>query len=369
MKRKKLFTHIDAHIASEVVVPFVGTTIFLLFIFLMFQFLRLADLLINHRVPIFYLVKMCFFLVLSFSTFLLPVSFLTAVIVAYGKLSADSELVAMKSLGMSLTRFSRSVFAFAVVNVLLGIFLNLEWAPYGERQFTTMLYKISETKVASLLKAKVFNNDFMGMVLYADEIDNTGHMTNVFVYDEREPENPLTVVAQRGAVKTTGRERDDLSARLVLNLADGKIHSGDEEEEAYEVIDFDQYSLFLSIEERGISVDDKPRTFSFGELKSRIDKSAGRDRNVYLTEYWKRFAVSLSPLFFCFLGVGLGTVRTRSVQGRGFLVTLVTALTYWQLLIAAMGFAREGGTAAFIMQLPNLIMLIPALIVYKRASW
>src|SRR4051812_22541652 len=109
---------IDAYLVSEVLGPFTGALIFFLFISLMFQALRLTEFFIVHGVPGGMLLKMAGLLGLSFMPTALPVAFLVAVLVAFGRLSADGELVAMKACGIGVTRLAVPVLMVSSVIVV-----------------------------------------------------------------------------------------------------------------------------------------------------------------------------------------------------------------------------------------------------------
>ena len=80
--------------------------IFFIFIFLMFQALRLAEFFILHGASGMQLGKMTALMIITFTPISLPVAFLISVLVGFGRLSSDSELVAMKANGFSLVRLA-----------------------------------------------------------------------------------------------------------------------------------------------------------------------------------------------------------------------------------------------------------------------
>jgi lipopolysaccharide export system permease protein len=90
---------IDGYLLAEVAGPFLGGLFFFVFLFLMFQILRLADFFIVHGAPLSTLAKLTGLLTLSFIPTALPIAFLISILMAFGRLSADSELVAMKACG------------------------------------------------------------------------------------------------------------------------------------------------------------------------------------------------------------------------------------------------------------------------------
>src|SRR4051794_26457396 len=134
MPIRRFVTRIDLYVLSEVIGPFLGGVVFFSFIFLMFQALRLADFFINHGVGGLLLAKMTLLLALSFLPVALPIAFLIGVLVAFGRLSSDSELVAMKAHGISVSRLSYPIIALSLVVVGLSLGLNLSWCPAGEHE-------------------------------------------------------------------------------------------------------------------------------------------------------------------------------------------------------------------------------------------
>ena len=89
-----------------------------------------------------------------------------------------------------------------------------------------------------------------------------------------------------------------------------------------------------------------------------------------MTELFKRMNIALVPLIFAFVGAGLGVVRTRMSTGYAALITLVTALVYWELLAICVGWGGNGTFhPALAMGLPNLLCLALALLTYRRATW
>src|SRR3954447_22344804 len=90
-------TRLDRYVLGEVAAPFLGGMVFFIFLFLMFQLLKFAEFFIVHGVPGGVLGKMTLLLTLQFMPATLPIAFLIAVLVGFGRLSSDSELVAMKA--------------------------------------------------------------------------------------------------------------------------------------------------------------------------------------------------------------------------------------------------------------------------------
>ncbi|MBC7691880.1 MAG: LPS export ABC transporter permease LptF [Methylotenera sp.] len=363
---------IDIYILGEILGPFIGGVIFFSFIFLMFQALRLAEFFIIHGVGGLVLLKMISLMILSFLPIALPVAFLIGILVGFGRLSADSELVAMKANGFSVWRLAAPVTLLAVVVVLLSLGLNMNWVPWGDKTFKSTLIRVSNTKVVSSIKEGTFTSGFFDLLLYADRVDPvTDRLQRVFIYDEREPRNPLTVVAKEGEILSVVT-KSELGTSIVLKLYNGNIHRNDIESNTYQKIDFEEYRLFLKIEEGSDNATLKPRMYPYDELKKSI-ANAPRDSGAYremTAELWRRYTVALSPLIFVFLGIGYGTVRTRAVRAGAALVALAVIVIYWSIQAGATVAVHKGILPpVFAMQLPNLAILLIAIKGFRSATW
>ncbi len=338
----------------------------------MSQLLRLAELFIVHGVPTWTLLKMVFLLSMSFLPTALPIAFLIGVLIGFGRLSADSELVALKASGVSIGRMAMPVSVVAAVIVVFSLALNLEWVPWSGRTFKTTLVRLTNTKVVSTIREGAFTTGFFDLLIFADKVDSrTNQMKHVFIYDEREPKNPLTVVADAGEIITVKTD-SELSAAAMLKLYDGSIHRNDVSGNTYQKIDFEEYRLYLRISEGSDSAVTKPEMVPFRELRERIRKNPastyeGREMR---GELWKRAALAASPMIFVFLGIGFGTVRTRAVRAGAFLVAFVTAIVYWVTQSwATIAMLRGQLPPALAMQIPNILVATAAYFSFRKAGW
>jgi lipopolysaccharide export LptBFGC system permease protein LptF len=116
----------------------------------------------------------------------------------------------------------------------------------------------------------------------------------------------------------------------------------------------------------------KPKAISFQAIRRELadDKIEPARYRELKTELWRRFTTAATPLVFVFLGIGLGTMRTRAVRASASLMVFVVIFVYWVLQTAAATLAWKGiFPPAVAMLIPNLILFIPAWISFKKASW
>jgi lipopolysaccharide export system permease protein len=363
---------IDFYLISEVMGPFLGGILFFSFIFLMFQALRLADFFIIHGVAGSVLLKMIGLMVLSFLPVSLPIAFLIGVLVGFGRLSADSELVAMKAHGFSIYRLMYPVLLLSSAVVGVSLYLNMDWVPWGDRTFKSTLIRVSNTKVVSTLKEGTFTTGFFDLLVYADKVDQkTNQLERVFLYDEREPKSPMTIVAQKGEIVSV-RTNSSLASSAALRLRNGSIHSNDLANAVYNKIDFEEYQLFLKVEEGDDTSTVKPRMLGYEDLQKKlreIPPSTQEFREIQ-GEFWRRYAVAWSPLIFVLLGVGFGSYRTRAVRSGAALIALVIVVIYWGVQAFGTVALQKGWIAPpLAMWLPNIAIGILAYFGFRSATW
>lgn len=362
---------IDKYIFEEVAGVFAGACIFIVFILLMFQALRLAEFFIIHGAAAVLLAEMAFFMSVSFLPIAFPLAFLMAVLIGFGRLSADSELIAMKSSGISTIRLSMPVWGFATVIVALSMGLNLKWVPWAEIQAKNTELKIGNTRAVTALKEGTFTSGFFNLLVFADRTDvQKNRLHHVFIFDEREAKNPMTYVAQEAEIVPI--KTQDLGAAIMLRLYDGSTHHNDLETHTYEKMDFKTYHLYLQVEGGRAGAVRKLQMIPYDVLLKEIadnskDTFYGRE---YRGEYWRRFSTSMSPWVFVLLGIGFGTFRYRTAKAGAIFTGIIILIFYWTLQTYGISALQRGDVSAFVgMQLPNLVMLIAGLFSFHRAIW
>src|SRR3982075_3043443 len=106
---------VDRYISRQLVVNLLFAIVVLSFVLVIGNiFRKLLPLLVNHDLPVEYLVGFVAY-VLPFSLiFTIPWGLLTAVLLVFGRLSADNELIALRSNGVSVTRVCLPLAAIAL---------------------------------------------------------------------------------------------------------------------------------------------------------------------------------------------------------------------------------------------------------------
>lgn len=356
-----------SYVLFEMLPSFIlGLCIFIAII-LMFQVLRLTEFTIAHGVSLTVIAEVIFYICISLLPALFPMSLLFSVLLTYGRLSQDSEIIAMKSAGLS----SSSIITPAVIlGLLIGAIsaqTSFYVAPWGNRQFEVLFTQLGHTKAAIAVKEGTFSEGFFDLVVYANKVDSkTGELTDVFIYDEKQGEVPLTIVAKRGHLVP------DPSApghNVLLRLEDGDIHR---KTENHTKIKFQSYDVRL-IEPLRIEEKEKtPPSLTIEDLLEELNKKdlKNEDLWIYSTEFHKRMAIAMLCLVFCFVGLGLGiNTNKRQQKSNTMFICVAVIISYWVISLFLENLSRHGQmNAVLAMWTPNI--LFSSFAIYRlRLNW
>ncbi len=327
------------YLFSEVLPSFLLGVFVFVFILLSFQALRLTEFILIHGVSFNIVGQMVLFLATSFLPVILPMSLLFAALLTFSRLSQDSEIVAFRSLGLNNFHLMMPVLLLAVMTTIISAQTSFYIAPWGNRQFEVLIHELGKSKATATIREGVFSEGFFDMVIYANEVDSKSNvLKKVFIYDERDPKTPLTIIAKEAKI-IKGEKEDDAT---VLRLIDGDIHRT--QEQSYTKIRFDQHEIILFDEKQFGARQKSLPSYNIDELHRKIvDPSTEKpQRLAFQVEFHRRWALSFGCIIFALLGFGLGTVTNRrSVRSGGFVICLTVLISYWMLYIAAEAFAKR----------------------------
>jgi len=348
------------YILREIITPLAMGLGVITFILLVGRIFKLSELVINKGVNLFDVLKLFISILPNFLVFAIPMAFLLGVLLAFGRLSSDHELTAMKASGISLFQLVPPVFTVSLLCSLAAAFMAIYALPWGSRSFRNTLYEIARTKVHVELKPRVFNDSFSGLVFYVDGMNPQGNrMEGVLIQDERDKEKSQ-VIFSRAAQLVSDPEKGE----VILLLQDGSIHITDQKESFYRKIDFDSYHMRLNIGEslgggRRIRTMDSEK--SIGELREKIKRkqAAGEDYIHGKVIINKRYAIPFTSIIFGLLGIAIGVRPPRSGRSYSLVKSLAVILGYYVLMTATETLAERGILLPWIATwIPNAIFLL-----------
>ncbi len=351
---------IHRYTLKEISVPTLLSLLIFTFVLLMGKIPRLVELVINKGVPAAEIVKLFSYLLPTFFSVTVPLSFLLGILLAFGRFSADSEYIALKASGISLYNLVKPVLLLAIIFSLLTAWITTTIEPASKTAFRGKLFQIASSNASVSVRPGIFNDEFAGIVLYTRGMDDErGIMQDVFISDERDSETPTTITARQGRFIS-----DPNQYSLTLRLSDGSIHRrpANIKHTTYQTISFNNYDINLDV---GRQLGNKSRhrsrsELSWSELNNAIDKASRINTKFHLqVEKHERVVIAFAPLVLVLIGVPLGLQSQRSGKGAGFTMALLVFLVYYVLLSLAGNIADKGLLpAAIILWLPNFCFFL-----------
>jgi len=344
IERQKMRRIVNRYILREISIPFFMILFVLTFALLMGKILQLMDLMINKGIAVTDIVKLVLYLMPSFLIITIPVSLLISILIGLGRLSRDNEIIVLKASGLSLYQLMPSVVFAAlcafVITAVTGFFL----VPYGNFATKNLLFDIAQQKASIGIKERVFNGDFAGIVLYAQELPpQEDYMKGVFISDNRTLKEPTTIIAQRGYLVS-----DPESMRVTLRLQDGSIHTADADAATYKKVDFGSYDINLDLStsirgKNGIITKDS-KEMSLPELikKSHTPGLGEVAVKEFIIEIHKKFTLPFACIVFGIIGIPLGISKHRSGKSRGFVIGLIVIMVYYVIQIGGEALGETG---------------------------
>jgi lipopolysaccharide export system permease protein len=359
------------YVFLQILAPFAAGLALFTFILLIARIMKLVELVVNRGVPVLEILRVFSYILPAFLEVTVPMALLLAVLLACGRLSADSEITALKAAGLSLYQIATPVAAFAFLVFVVSLFLSLYARPWGNSALKSAIFDLARTRASVGLKEHVFNDEFKGLVIYVEEIEPPGsNLLRILISDRRQPSEENTVVAKRG---TLVAHEDTRSVNL--RLFDGVIFTSRASEHGYHKTDFSTYDVNLNLGEALGQMEMRerePSELPLADIRSRIAtaEAAGEPARAEHVEVARRLSVPFAAIVFALIGVPLGLQPVRAVRSRGLAVSLVIILSYYLMLSAAETLATQGrAPVTLALWTPNLVLAsIGAVLFFRQAQ-
>ena len=298
-----------------------------------------------------------------------PMGFLFGVLAAAGRMSADSEVTAMRACGMGLGALLGPVLAVAVgVSLLTGLLMN-QYEPMARRELRALFRAVASR--GAILEPGEFKT-IGDRVIFVQSRDVDNQLGGVLISDRTNPKRPFLVFAESGRFVF---DPDQLVIRLELDHGD--VHIETRGSGNHQRIDFSHFDYAIDagpLLDRTRNV--RPREMDLAELSASIERAGrepptpeARDPNEYRTQLHRRIALPFAPVLFAALGVPLGLRRPRAARSYGILVCTALVVAYYTLLTFSEFMGTSGALPpALALWIPNVTFGAAALPLLWRAQ-
>src|SRR2546423_7602047 len=202
---------IDRYLSRQLLVNLIFAILVLSFVLVIGNiFRKLLPLLVNHDLPVDYLIGFIAY-VLPFSLiFTIPWGLLTAILLVFGRLSADNELTALRSNGVSIARICIPLAFIALGCTALCLWLNVEAAPTAQEKLRSTIFDLATRNPMALFGSDQVIDEFPGRKIYVGKKDGN-KLENITVFELNQNSLPVKVTYAR-----TGMLEADLPTNQIL---------------------------------------------------------------------------------------------------------------------------------------------------------
>jgi len=257
------------YILKEHFLPFIMALFVLLFILLTNFMLRAIDRFLGKGLGIMLLLEYLALNLAWIVALAAPMAVLVATLMAFGRMSNDNEITALRTSGMSYAAIMGPALVFGTVIFLLLVFFNDRILPEANHQARLLSADISRKRPDMAIDIGYFIDDLpsYGMIVGGQE----GELfTDILIYSKDNRNSQMSIFADRGTMQAI----DDA---ILLNLEDGEIHElALPERDEYRRLKFARHRIVIPVDnlylERRQSESRGDREMNIAMMRARISE-------------------------------------------------------------------------------------------------
>ena len=368
--RSRLNRYLLLEILGPLALGFLVYTFILLIRFLFAS----AEMIIRRGLPVSIVGRLLMLTLPNIVVLTLPMSLLFGTLIAVGRLSSDSELIAMRACGVSLLTLYRPILLLSGVLTILNTLLMVYVLPWGNHSLQELRLEITTQTVSQQVEPRVFYEEWEGKVVYVFEVPPGSKRWKGVFLAEAIPasENNQVTIADWGEVLV-----DHAGERVVLRLYNAVRHKVDlNSPDRYEIsrhkrLDLVLEDQFTSEQKAKISVSKGIRELTLSELRDVLDDPSAQaeQRNLARVEIHKKFSIPVACMVFGLFALPLGINNRRGGKASGFALSIGVLILYYVLLNNGEEAARYGRIPAWLaMWSPNILLSVAGVFLLVRRN-
>ncbi|MGB8494262.1 MAG: LPS export ABC transporter permease LptF [Candidatus Acidiferrum sp.] len=328
---------LDRYIVLEVIRHALLGLIIFTFVLFVPKLVRLMELFVRHSGSGSQIGVLFLCIVPNILVFTIPMAVLIGVLLGLGRMSMDSEIIALTALGISRRRILWPVGALAAIGAALTLVMTLWLAPLAIRTFRSIERDLITSQISFQVQPRVFDERFPHMVLYINDVSASGTRWNGVFLAEAGGESGTRITLAESAIVIA----EPRLGKLELHLNGGSTHeSSVADAEHYSVTAFGRSDWPVEVNGMAPAKEREPSNPERSLRDLWGDRGKGwRDARV---ELHQRFAFPVACLVFALIAVPLGAQPRRGGRAAGSLLAVVVIAAYYLLFIVGAGLARQG---------------------------
>lgn len=354
---------LDRYVLKELLYPFVfGIAAFSSIFIASTMLFKITQYITKYGASIETVARLFMYNLPEVINYTFPMSMLLAALMAFGKLSGSSEIVAMKASGVS---YYRIVAPVLVVGFVVSMF-SVVWAekvvPPAKATASQILnYEIRHnTRPTSQdhIIIKSFSSKDQRLTYARKFEEKKGRMEGITIEE-----------FEKGHIARIQTAKEGYWENGSWRLKDGVIYSLGENEGVQSSVRFDEQLIPLDVSPKQISWEQKePEEMTIAELREQIRMMERQHQSTarQWCEIYMRISIPLASFFFAMIGAALGTQKQRTSSSIGLGISIIVIFLYYAVMTLTSGLGKGGIMHPLLAcSLPNILCLVIGLYLMK----
>lgn len=357
-----------------------GTSLFIFVLFLR-TIERLSTLLLKISAPPAIVAKLLLYALPSTLPFALPLGVLVGILIGLSRMSADNEITAIRSAGISSITVARPVVIFSVAALLVTATASLWLTPLSLHLETLMARNFAAAQLTGAIESGIFDEQFPDTVVYVNDVGRSGGQVvwhGLFLADVTPPEKlkaagkdrgdgPRIIIAQEAIPHP-----DPINNRIILDMKNVRTYERDQEGRSVFGAAAEQAQVLQAQSEQDLQVNKTVQEMDVGPLFRRV---YGRDRGKLSHEDYidsaielhQRFALPLACVLLGLTGIPLGISSRKGGKSAAFVMTVLVAFLYYLAFITLIGLAKKGSLPVPVaVWIPDAVFAVIGVVLLSR---
>lgn len=357
-----------------------------LFVFLLLAGNILKDiigLLMTGRLNLQMFLQLMLLLIPYVVSYALPLGILTGLLMALGRLSANREVVALKSVGISIFHIATPVITVALLGVVLSALINCFYAPEAKTRYRNVLSNTVRQSPLSFVAPKTFIHEFTGYVLYVGE-KSGNTLKDFWIWELDDNYNAIKLLRAREGKFNYDAKGDALILTLVEGFSEMRsARNPNDLQSIRPTVSFrvarlrlpldrllGRKSNYVSLSTLNIyQLMDRKEMLAekITQLENEVDADERKitiaEKIIVQMQIQKNIAMAFSVLSLTLIGIPLGIKVSRKETYANLALALALAMGYYFLIIIV-GWLEKAPHLR-----PDLIIWVPNLVFQATGLW
>ncbi len=359
-----------SYLTAEILAPFFASFLIINSVFFLVKLIPFLNVVLELDIGLADFLRLFSYLFPNMFLYSMPMAAMMGMIIAFSRLSSDTEILAFKANGISIYTILPPVILVSIAIAGLTGYFSVKLIPTGEIAMKQLMFQLAKEKIDKGIKENSFTEALGDVVVYVQSIDKTtGQWRNVWVSDMRDQTVPSITMAETGSMVGDSRKM-----QVTIILENGSLNRPDG---TYaQTVTFKRYQINIPLHIPSV-IDGTDLTqqsnssMTMGQLQvaaTQLGRESKKGRKA-LVHYHKRLVLPVGCFILSLIGLPLGLQARAGRSAIGIPLGLGCFIFYYVLFTVGKNMAEESslsvGTA---MWFPNLIFFIFTLIFLRQTA-